>query len=47
MTGNLNLGSDKITNLANAINALDAANKRYVEAVTDDSFLSVIRDILD
>ena len=38
MTGNLNLGNNKITNLANPINALDAPSKRYVEAITNDFF---------
>ena len=38
MPSNSNLEKNKITNLANPINALDAAKKRYVEAVTNDFF---------
>lgn len=38
MTSNLNLGNNKITNLANPINAFGATNKRYVEAVINDFF---------
>ena len=46
MSGDLNLVNNKITNVANPINALDVVIKQYAETVTND-FFSTSGDSMD